>query len=206
MKNIIYNARVILPDRILENGYLIYDGDVIVAVGEGRPQGTNGLDACGKYLSAGFVDIHCHGGGDADFNDGGVESFKIPARLHAEHGTTTLVPTITTGPVEDVIASFESFKEAKKSEDGARLVGIHMEGPYLSPEQAGAQDPRYIRAPKKEDYEYITKAADGCIIRWTFAPELEGAEEFSAYLKAHGILPSIGHSNAVYSDVERAFN
>lgn len=206
MRNVIYNARVILPDRILENGYLIHEDGIIVSVGEGKPRCSDGVDARGKYLSAGFVDIHCHGGGDSDFNDGGVDSFKIPAKLHAEHGTTTLVPTITTGPVEDVISSFESFKEAKNSDDGARLVGIHMEGPYLSVEQAGAQDPRYIRAPKKEDYEYITREADGCIIRWTFAPELEGAEEFSAYLKKNGILPSIGHSNAVYADVERAFN
>lgn len=208
MKTIIYNARVIISDRVIENGYVAYENGIIIGVGEGTPKlEGNLIDAEGRFLSAGFVDIHCHGGGDADFNDGGVESYIIPAELHAKHGTTTLVPTITTGPVEDVVKAFECFAEARDSEHlGARLVGIHMEGPYLSPEQAGAQDPRYIRKPLPEDYEYIVEKSNGAIIRWTLAPELEGADEFAAYLKKQGIIASIGHSNAVYADVERAYN
>jgi len=207
MKKTIYNGKIVLSDKVIENGYVTFDNGVILSVGEGKPDGGEMIDAEGKFVSAGFVDIHCHGGGDADFNDGEVESFIIPACLHATHGTTTLVPTITTGPAEDVLVAFKSFNEAKNSEyDGARIVGIHMEGPYLSKEQAGAQDPRYIRAPKREDYENLIKNSDNSIIRWTVAPELEGAEEFSRYLKKRGILVSIGHSNAVYEDVERAYN
>lgn len=208
MKKTVYNAKIVMPDEVIENGYVTYENGVILSVVEGKPD-IDGemLDAEGKFVSAGFVDIHCHGGGDADFNDGEVESFIIPARMHATHGTTTLVPTITTGPAEDVLTAFKSFNTARNSEyDGARIVGIHMEGPYLSHAQAGAQDPRYIRAPKREDYENLIKNSENSIIRWTVAPELEGAEEFSRYLKEHGILVSIGHSNAVYEDVEKAYN
>lgn len=208
MKKTIYNGKIVLSDKVIENGYVTFDNGIITYVGDGNPS-IDGemIDACGNYLSAGFVDIHCHGGGDADFNDGEVESFIIPACLHATHGTTTLVPTITTGPAEDVLAAFKNFNKAKNSEyDGARIVGIHMEGPYLSKVQAGAQDPRYIRNPEREDYENLIKNSENSIIRWTVAPELEGAEEFSKYLKEHGILVSIGHSNAVYEEVERAHN
>ncbi len=208
-KNLIYNAKIITPERIIENGFLVYEDGKITQVGQNADLSAfdcESLDAEGKYLSPGFIDIHCHGGGDADFMDGTEECFIIPAQLHAKHGTTALMPTLTTGPSEDMINSFKIFNKIKDTEyDGAKLLGIHMEGPYFNPEQAGAQDPRYIRSPQREDYESLYHQSEGAILRWSMAPELPGAAEFGAFLKQKGILSSIGHSNALYEDVVAAY-
>ena len=208
MKTIIYNAHVVMVDKIIDGGYLAFENGVISDLGEGIPK-LDGevIDAKGLYLSAGFIDIHCHGGADCDFSDGSVEAYLIPAEFHVVHGTTALVPTVTTSQTEDIINSLECFFRANSSEhDGARLLGIHMEGPYISKAQAGAQDARYIREPQEEDYEYIFKKANGSIIRWTFAPEVRGSDKFSDYLKNKGIIPSIGHSDALYEDVKRFYD
>jgi N-acetylglucosamine-6-phosphate deacetylase len=98
----------------------------------------------------------------------------------------------------------EWFKKARENQDGPELLGLHLEGPYFSMEQRGAQDPRFIKNPDREEYMKILDYS-GDIIRWTVAPELEGALEMGRELKSRGVLPSIGHSNAIYEDVQRAF-
>ena len=209
MKNLIYNADVITPLKVIENGFVIYENGKITACGENfecENFDGNKIDAKGKYLSPGFIDIHCHGGGDADFMDGTAEAYVSAATLHAKYGTTAMVPTLTTGSDEDMINSFKVFREVKKSEyDGAKLLGIHMEGPYFNLAQAGAQDPRYIKLPVKEHYEILCNEANGDILRWSVAPELPGAAEFGKFLTERGILASIAHTDAVYEDVCVAF-
>lgn len=208
-RNLIYNAKLITPERIIENGYIIFEDGKITELGANADSdGFAGLktDAAGKYLAPGFIDIHCHGGGGADFMDGTEEAFITPAVIHAAHGTTTLIPTLTTGPTADFENSFEIFNSIKKREiNGAKMPGIHMEGPYFSPAQAGAQDPRYLRAPQKEDYEHIFNISEGAILRWSMAPELDGAAEFGAFLKSNGVLASIAHTDAVYEQVVSAY-
>lgn len=209
MRNIIYNAKVILPTRIIENGYVIYENGKILAYGTDFDASNfdgNKIDAEGKYLSPGFIDIHCHGGGDSDFMDGTMDAYITAATLHAKYGTTAITPTLTTGPDEDMINSFKIFHQAKNSEyNGAKLLGIHMEGPYFNPAQAGAQDPRHIKHPTKDHYEMLFNASEGAIARWSMAPELPGAAEFGKFLTEKGVLASIGHTNAIYDDVLVAF-
>lgn len=209
MKNLIYNAKVITPTRIIENGYVIYENGKILAYGENFDAVNfdgNKIDAQGKYLSPGFIDIHCHGGGDADFMDGTLDAYITAASLHAKYGTTAITPTLTTGPDEDMINSFKIFHQAKNSEyNGAKFLGIHMEGPYFNPAQAGAQDPRHIKSPEKDHYEMLFNASEGAIARWSMAPELPGAAEFGKFLTEKGVLASIGHTNAIYDDVLVAF-
>ena len=209
MKNLIYNAKVILPTRIIENGYVIYENGKIAAYGANFDASNfdgNKIDAEGKYLSPGFIDIHCHGGGDSDFMDGTMDAYITAATLHAKYGTTAITPTLTTGPDEDMINSFKIFHQAKNSEyNGAKLLGIHMEGPYFNPAQAGAQDPRHIKYPTKDHYEMLFNASEGAIARWSMAPELPGAAEFGKFLTEKGVLASIGHTNAIYDDVLVAF-
>lgn len=209
MKNLIYNAKVILPTRIIESGYVIYENGKISAYGENfdaKNFDGNKIDANGKYLSPGFIDIHCHGGGDSDFMDGTLDAYITAATLHAKYGTTAITPTLTTGPDEDMINSFKIFHQAKNSEyNGAKFLGIHMEGPYFNPAQAGAQDPRHIKHPTKDHYEMLFNASEGAIARWSMAPELPGAAEFGKFLTEKGVLASIGHTNAIYDDVLVAF-
>ena len=137
--------------------------------------------------------------------DGTVEAYLGAAIEHAKHGTTALVPTTVTSTKESLKETFEIYKKAKASKNkGAALLGLHLEGPYFSMEQRGAQDPRYIKNPEREEYEKILSWSDD-IIRWSAAPELDGAMEFGRFLKEKNILPSIGHSNAIYEEVIEAF-
>ena len=203
----IVNGNVITPYRILRNAVVIVENGSIAYVGpppEERIEGAE-IDAGGNYVSPGFIDIHTHGGGGYDFMDGTAEAYLGAAEKHAAHGTASMVPTTLTSTNEELKNTFKVFKEAKRmNKTGAQLLGLHLEGPYFSMEQRGAQDPRYIRNPVPEEYEEILSWTDD-IIRWSAAPELEGSSEFARRLKERGILASIGHSDAVFEQVEEAF-
>lgn len=163
------------------------------------------IDANGRYVSPGFIDIHVHGGGGHDFMDGTVDAFGAIAQTHARYGTTSMVPTTLTCTNEELFRVFKVFREASsRNERGAKLLGLHLEGPYFSPSQCGAQDPDYLKKPRREEYESILDAAPE-IIRWSVAPELDGALEMGRILRKRGILASVAHTNAVYDEVERAY-
>ena len=136
--------------------------------------------------------------------DGTVEAYLTAAKMHAAHGTTLLYPTTLTSTNEDLYGSFDTYLKAQEQNtDGAQFGGMHLEGPYFNPVFAGAQDPRYLRNPRPEEYLEIL---DRCpaLARWSFAPELEGAAEFAAELKKRGIVASIGHTNATFDECDQA--
>lgn len=198
---IITGGESFIGNVVLKNGTIDY-------VGTEDPQVSDDvrvIDAKGLYVSPGFIDMHTHGAGGADFMDGTVDAYLTAARMHAVHGTTLLYPTTLTSTNEALFASFETYRKAEeKNTDGARFGGMHLEGPYFSPVYAGAQDPRYLRNPRPEEYLEIL---DRCpaLARWSFAPELEGAEEFAAELKKRGIVASIGHTNATFQECDAAY-
>jgi N-acetylglucosamine-6-phosphate deacetylase len=205
---LIYNAAVITPCRIIQDAIVLVENGLITSVSAGRPSvrsGWEAIDAQGCYLSPGFIDIHNHGGGGHDFMDGTVEAFIGAAETHLVHGTTALVPTTVSCDETELFTILRLCKTAREQNSrGAELLGLHLEGPYLSKEQKGAQDERYLKYPDKEEYERILAESDE-IIRWSAAAELPGAMVFARCLRSHGILPSIGHSNAVYGEVVKAF-
>ncbi len=203
----IFNGNVITPYRIIKNGCVIVEDGIITYVGQDNVDVSDCrlIDAGGRYISPGFIDIHTHGGGGHDFMDGTVEAYLGTAEKHAQHGTTALTPTTLTSTNEELKNTFSVYKSAKQqNKNGAEFLGLHLEGPYFSMEQKGAQDPRYIRNPSPEEYEEILTWSDD-IVRWSAAPELDGAMEFGRFLKSKGILPSIAHSNAIYEQVQEAF-
>lgn len=207
MKKVIhkfYGGKVILGDRIDESVSVYTEDDKIIAVTEENLPFDASHDACGKYISPGFIDIHVHGGGGADFMDCTPEAFLTAAELHAKYGTTCMLPTASAGCVEEYMGMLDALEEAeKRNTKGAYMAGIHFEGPYFDTVQAGGQNPEYIRPPQKEEYEKLLNYSNR-ILRWSSAPELEGTEEFAKALLAHGVLPSIAHSNAEYEDVVNA--
>lgn len=203
----LFNARVITLHGILENGCVLVENGVIAAVGQEDITASDctAIDVQGNYLSPGFIDIHTHGGGGYDFMDGTVDAFLGAIESHAKHGTTSIVPTTLTSTNKELKNTFEIYGAAKAANTkGARMIGLHLEGPYFSMEQKGAQDPRFIRNPKPEEYLEILNWSDG-IIRWSAAPELEGALEFGREMVKRGILPSIAHSDAIYEQVQEAY-
>ncbi|GAB1417206.1 N-acetylglucosamine-6-phosphate deacetylase [Paludibacter sp.] len=208
-KLIITNGKVIFSDGIKEQlSIVIEDGKIKAIVPSNSLNIENGVDIIdvkGKYISAGFIDIHTHGGGGHDFMDGTVEAYLGAAETHVKYGTTALLPTTLTSTTEELLESLEVFKQAKKLNTmGSKFLGFHLEGPYFAYNQRGAQDPKYLRNPNPEEYNRILAATDD-IIRWSLAPELDGAFEFGKVLTAHNILPSIAHTDAIYEDVEEAF-
>ncbi len=200
----IVNGKIILPDGIC-SGVLVMDGGTIKGVVDNVPPGSEVIDAEGDYVSPGFIDMHTHGAGGADFMDGTVEAYLTAARTHAMHGTTLLYPTTLTSTDEALYDSFETYRKAvAENRDGAAFGGMHLEGPYFNPLFAGAQDPRWLRCPKREEYmEILERCPD--LARWSFAPELDGASEFAAELMKRGIVASIGHTNATFGECDAAF-
>ena len=203
----INNAKILTPYKIIPNGTILIENGKILNVvrGDLHVEGFLEINASGRYVSPGFIDIHSHGGGGHDFMDGTAESYIGAAECHARYGTTSIVPTTLTSTNEELKNTFAVFKEAKKKNgNGAELLGIHLEGPYFAMSQRGAQDPKYIRNPNPREYKEILSWSDD-IIRWSAAPELEGTVEFAMELKKKGILASVAHSDAIYEEVQEAF-
>lgn len=213
-KLVITNGKLILPEGILRGKFLVCnEGRIEKIMPEedlnefllAQNEGFKVIDAEGNYVSPGFIDIHIHGGGGHDFMDGTVEAYIGAAETHARYGTTSMLPTTLTCSDEELLNTFSVYKKAKSlNKKGARFLGLHLEGPYFSPEQAGAQSPEYLRKPSPEHYNAILDSTDD-IIRWSVAPELEGALEFGKILKERGILASVAHTNAIFEDVEKAY-
>jgi len=204
----IINGRVITSHRIIENASLLISDGVISEISDKKISSKADItvDAKGNYISPGFIDIHVHGGGGSDFMDGTVKDFLTIAETHLQHGTTAMVPTTLTAEKEDLLNILSVYRHAHtQNKMGAQFLGMHIEGPYFAMSQKGAQDARYIRKPDKKEYCEIIKKAGDIIVRWSAAPELEGAQEFGSYLTANNILPSIAHTDAVYEDVVKAF-
>jgi len=203
----IFNGKIITPCRIIPDGMVIVTGDTITTVSEknSKVEDAVEIDAMGKYISPGFIDIHVHGGGGYDFMDGSETAFLKIAETHARYGTTSMVPTTLTSKKENLIETLELYNQAnKKNTSGAQFLGIHLEGPYFAVNQRGAQDPKYIRDPDPKEYKEVLSKSNS-IIRWSAAPELKGAIEFGKYLRSKGILAAIAHTDAIYEEVLVAF-
>lgn len=204
------NARLVLPDRVCNQGWLGVEHGKIAAVGEGaapfHPQDER-VDCAGRYLAPGFIDIHTHGAGGHDFMDGTVEAVVGAARTHLRHGTTSLLPTTLTSSDEDLLTAIDCFHQARRvKERMPHLMGLHLEGPYFCPAEKGAQDSRYLRAPQPEHYMRILEYAQGSIARWSLAPELPGALEMADRLAPLGIVLSAGHTAATYEEMSAAYD
>jgi len=208
MKKVIINGTVITPYRQLPGGSVVLEDGKILGVHSGTVEVPDAeiIDAEGNYVSPGFIDIHIHGGGGADFMDGTLEAFLQIAETHARYGTTSMVPSTLTAEKEDLLLTLDVYREAKeKNTRGAAFLGIHLEGPYFAMSQRGAQDPRYIRNPDPAEYEEIL-AYSSDIVRWSAAPELEGAIEFGRRLREKGILAAVAHTDAYYEHVVEAWD
>lgn len=206
MKTVFVNARVVMPYRVLENGFVaLCDGKICeVGTGEFNREGFEVVDCRNLFLSPGFIELHTHGCAGYDYMDGTAEAFAACARDLAMHGVTLAYPTITTGSDEDFSRSLAAFSAAKKLGGGAAFGGLHLEGPYFSHEMRGAQDPRFLRNPVRSEYMKILDAAPD-IKRWSAAPELSGGLELGRELVGRGILAAFGHTNGTFEQLMEAY-
>ncbi len=208
MRTLFKNAKLVLLDRIVEGEILVEDDKIFRIVFEGQIDDfyDEVVDVETQYLSAGFIETHSHGAGGYDFMDATKEAVYGACKAHMKHGTTSIMPTTVTGSEEELLSYVDFFNTINLEEEGCpNILGLHLEGPYFAYNQRGAQNPKYLRNPKPEEYLEVLRRTDR-IKRWSFAVELEGSDEFLKTLSKHNIVSSLAHSDAMYDDVIRAYN
>lgn len=201
------NARIITPTGIYPGEVLVENGLIgRVSFGEAiNAPLAKVIDAQGQYLAPGFIDVHTHGAGGADFMDGDLDAIYHACKAHMEHGTTSILPTTITSTRESLIEFVDLFNKVELDrENMPNILGLHLEGPYFAYEQRGAQDPRHLRNPDASEYMEVLSRTDR-ILRWSFAVELDEAGAFLRTLREHGIISSLAHSDATCQQVFRAY-
>ena len=193
----------IIVGETLFDGYMYALNGKITEISKADKPCEESYDFTGKYVSAGFIDMHTHGAGGHAFMNSSVEDVIAGCDYHLAHGTTSIVPTISAGEFETMKKAVINIHKAKGKTKG-NILGAHLEGPYLSPKQAGAQCPAFITPPQKGDYESLIKEYGESIARWTYAPENDKKGTFCKYLTEHNIIASAGHTDAVNADMVRA--
>ncbi len=201
---LIKNCNIIYLDKI-ERGSISIENGCIKEINPSNCYDENILDANGLYVSPGFIDVHIHGAGGCDTMDGTSESINTIAKTIVKHGTTSFTPTTMTVPIEEIRRSLKSIKKVKEEgADGAHVLGVHLEGPFVSPRALGAQNPNYILSPSILTYDEMVKDYEDIIISITLAPEVKGAKELIKYLSSKGIVCSLGHTSATYEEAIEA--
>lgn len=201
----IFNGKVILHDEIADKNVYFQDGKITAITEEELPFDAE-INANGKYVSAGFIDIHVHGGAGYEFVDATKESIVIPCNMHAKHGTTTIFPTLSAYSYKEMTDSLSAIKQyIDDKEIMPNIGGVHMEGPYFSPNQCGAQNPDEIRKPLKSEYDALIKDYGDIIKRWSYAPERDDGQEFLKALNKAGIVAAAGHTDAEYDEMMPAY-
>lgn len=183
--------RLVTPGGVLAPGWLAVAGGRITALGEGpapRP-----ADASGYWALPGFIDLHVHGGGGASFTEGGPDDARRAAAFHRAHGTTRLIASLVTAPVDELAGRLAMLADLA---DAGVIDGIHLEGPFLSAARCGAQDPRHLIAPDATVLGRLRAAARGRLAMLTIAPELPGALDLVRAAAAAGIIVAAGHTDA----------
>lgn len=202
----IKSDKIITPSGV-KKGYLYFDNQTIAGVFDEQKPADKRYDLSGKYVSAGFIDMHVHGGAGHPFINGTVDDVIKGANFHLLNGTTSIMPTVSAGKFNTMAKAVENISAAKRSADAkSNIIGAHLEGPYLSAKQCGAQCPIFITPPKKEDYEPLIERFGKDVARWTYAPENDKNGEFCKYLTTNGIIASAGHTDATYEDMKVAIN
>lgn len=205
MAKLFTNATLVLPDRLLENGWLLEENGKIARYGSGpAPEAAETVDCGGRYLSPGFIDVHCHGGGGGSFMSMDLDQHIQAMQMHLRHGVTALTPTPGTIDPEQIRKLRDIKEEIDKRPDLPHHLGYFMEGPLTQPHPD--MGPKDAKPPviTKDVYEPALKEAKGIVNRWMAAPELEGGMEFGRALRSAGITGCMGHSNATVADVEEA--
>lgn len=202
----IKNGRLILEDGIDSKKNLYIEDNRILDITEQELPFDCEIDANGGYVSPGFIDIHVHGGAGYEFVDGTFEALKNAANIHAEHGTTTIYPTISAFDYNKTVAALEAISKYKDCDEiMPNIYGAHLEGPYFSPKQSGAQDPSFIRTPDESEYNKLYNNYGDIIKRWSYAPELLGSDKFLSFLNEKNIIASAGHTDAEFEHMKAAY-
>ncbi|MCE7785964.1 N-acetylglucosamine-6-phosphate deacetylase [Staphylococcus xylosus] len=206
-KYVIANGRIYTENETIEQGYILIENGKIIQIAEGEYQGDlTTIDVKGQHVLPGFIDIHMHGGYGEDAMDGSFEGLKHLSESLLSEGTTSFLATTMTQSDENIIKALKNivdYQEQQDSLNAASIVGIHLEGPFISEYKVGAQNPAYVQRPSVEKVQQFQEIANNQIKVMTFAPEVEGADETLSTLHDQ-INFSIGHTVATFDEVNEA--
>lgn len=203
----ITNITLITASGLVPNSAIDIDAHKIVAVYDTHPPQSPSVfmvDGKGAYAAAGFIDIHVHGGGGVEFMNATPQQIRQGCIAHAQHGTTTILPTTLAASPLLICNMINAVKKAQSLTTECTIAGVHLEGPFLSPLQSGAQSPDALLLPNKLLLDELLSQWEGGVKIMGLAPELDGALGLGNTLRSRGILPSIAHSNADYSTCLKA--
>ena len=198
------NGRILTPKGWLDGGSIVTDGNRIRCVSniDLHVVGAEIIDVNGGYIVPGGIDMHTHGGGGRDFIEGCEDAFREAVNAHLKHGTTSIYPTLSSSTIPTIEAAC-NVCEKLMAEENSPVLGLHIEGSYINPKEAGAQNPVLIKAPVIYEYETLLSKYK-CIKRWDEAPELPGSVRFIKTCNMHGVLTALTCTRATYKDVVEA--
>jgi N-acetylglucosamine-6-phosphate deacetylase len=207
----IYAARILTPTEEVSDAVILVDGTKIAAIGHRDeiqvPSDAVHYASAGSTVVPGFVDVHIHGAGGHDVMEGKADALAKVTETVARYGTTSMLATTVTAPLDETCKALEGIASyAKEQETGeqrrprAEILGVHLEGPFISKAQRGVHPVDSLQKPSVEILERFMKAADGLVRIVTIAPELPGAPKLIEYAVSHGIIGAMGHTNATYDE------
>ncbi|MCL2887813.1 MAG: N-acetylglucosamine-6-phosphate deacetylase [Elusimicrobia bacterium] len=196
----IKNAKIISPDGISEGNLLIENGKIKTGVVH-FPAGAEIFDAGGAYIAPGFIDLHIHGYGGRGTEECSADAVLEMSTLLAKRGVTGFCPALYPGGKEQMLKNLSSLAAAFGKEKGAKILGLHLEGPFISPQKPGVMRPQDILPIDVKFAQKLYDASEGRLKIMTFAPELSGADEFIKFARKNNILLQAGHTNATYEEM-----
>jgi N-acetylglucosamine-6-phosphate deacetylase len=207
MKYILKCKEVFLEDEVKNNYSILIDDGIIRTIDKDINHNCNVIDLSKYKAIPGLVDLHIHGGNGYDTMDGTYESLNGISKFVARYRVTSFLPTTVTAPMDNIEKAVINLKETmEKGVDGAEILGLYLEGPYLTEEHKGAHPPSFMRPLNLEEIQRLIDLSSNNIRIITIAPEKKGSNEVIKYLKDSGVKVSIGHTNATYDEVMDAFD
>jgi N-acetylglucosamine-6-phosphate deacetylase len=207
MKTYLLNGSLITSNQRVDGVNVVVENRKIIAVNRSKLEpevDSIQIDATGKYICPGLIDIHFHGAMGKDAMDGSLESLQVCSDYCGQHGVTSFYPTTWAAAPEDIMLAINNVKENRDKLSGARALGMHIEGPYLNTEYRGAQLKSMVRNPQAVEYQRWFDS--GVVKLITCAPEIDGGIEFIKQAVKNGVRISIGHSGATFDQVIDAAN
>jgi N-acetylglucosamine-6-phosphate deacetylase len=221
-RTVLSGAKVVLPGGVADGGRVTVEGAVLASVdpgtapgpgagpgsgaepaGGGSYAGTVTHELSGHWVVPGFVDMHVHGGGGASFSAGTPAEALRVVDLHRRHGTTTMVASTVSGPLDELARQAGVLSELAQQGD---LAGVHFEGPFIARNRCGAHQPGLLRDPDPADVRKLLDAAQGTARMLTLAPELPGGLDSVRLLAEHGVVAAVGHTDATYGAAREAID
>lgn len=200
---ILKNLKIVLKDKVINKGYLVFENGLISKIAEGDCS-LEAIDCTNLIAMPGFIDIHIHGSAGIDFMDAKEDDYKIIAESLFKEGVTTFLATTLTSDKQSLARVCKTVNDIKS--EIPSLGGIHLEGPYINEKYKGAQNETYIRNPNIQEFDELQKLSGNNIKYITLAPEKEGAMTFIKHVSKNGVVVSVGHSDASFNDVKEAIS